>query len=192
MEFILGIMLIVGISCVIISLLLPKEKIKEEEIEITKVHEELLEKKEDNLIKTINEADDAIEQLNDISKQIFLQQEEKYQELLYLYEIIEQKKKELTDISEASLKNKENMAVKLDKEIEEQDILELKENIIEKKSEKKSDKNINEIISKYDEIFELSRQGLSIVEIARKLNMGQGEVGLILDFKKRGEKVNNE
>lgn len=192
MEFILGIMLIVGISCVIISLLLPKEKIKEEEIEITKAHEELLEKKEDNLIKTINEADDAIEQLNDISKQIFLQQEEKYQELLYLYEIIEQKKKELTDISEASLKNKENMAVKLDKEIEEQDILELKENIIEKKSEKKSDKNINEIISKYDEIFELSRQGLSIVEIARKLNMGQGEVGLILDFKKRGEKVNNE
>ncbi len=191
MEFILGIMLIVGVICVIISLLLPKEKTKEE-IEITKSHEELLEKKEDNLIKTINEADDAIEQLNDISKQIFLQQEEKYQELLYLYEIIEQKKKELSDISEASLKNKENIAVKLDKEIEEQDILELKENIIEKKSEKKSDKNINEIISKYDEIFELSRQGLSIVEIARKLNMGQGEVGLILDFKKRGEKVNNE
>ena len=171
MEVVLVSTAVIGVLLIIISFLFPKEKRNREEITITKESDKLLEQREDNLIKTINEADDAIEQLNDISKQIFLQQEEKYQELLYLYEIIEQKKKELTNISENE-QLKENLNVN-------QTLLDnTKEDI---------NKEAAESISKYDEIFKLNEQGYSITEIAKKLNMGQGEVNLVLELKKRGE-----
>jgi len=179
MEIVLAATAVIGVLLIIISFLFPKEKKNREEITVTKESDKLLEQREDNLIKTINEADDAIEQLNDISKQIFLQQEEKYQELLYLYEIIEQKKKELTNASE-NKQAKENLNVNqtLSDNTKEDMKQDIKQDI---------KKEAVESISKYDEIFKLNEQGYSITEIAKKLNMGQGEVNLVLELKKRGE-----
>jgi DNA-binding NarL/FixJ family response regulator len=40
--------------------------------------------------------------------------------------------------------------------------------------------------SKQEVIYDLVSQGVSIVDIAKKMNIGQGEVSLILSLKKEG------
>lgn len=65
-------------------------------------------------------------------------------------------------------------------------------NNIDNKSEKKSiasDSNNNNIIDKHTYIYQLSKQGVSVEEIAQKVQMGKGEVELIIGIKRRGEQA---
>lgn len=106
----------------------------------------------DNAINALNiatkEANNAINELDKISKSVFLEMENKYQEILYLYYLMEDKKNEPENIQE---------------------------------QEKIKPKKVN---VKSNEIKKLHLDGLGIFEIAKKLNMGIGEVKLIIELGK--------
>ncbi len=108
------------------------------------------------LNKAIDDADNAIEELNKLCSDAFDEFEEKYQEMLFLYQMIEEKKKE-------EFSSEENL------------------NFIVSNKEKNKSNYSN---PKLKDIRKLQKQGLSIPEIAKKLNMGQGEVKLISELGK--------
>lgn len=163
---------IVGIVLVIISLILGAKRT--EKIELDQYDSAT--EKQNELIKVIEDADDAIEQLNSISKSIFEEQEQKYQELLYLYQIIDNNKQELLNmIKKVKFKDSENT---LDETIKDENI--------------KTDdiKNIETNFSSnpiHNQIIDLYNSGKSVTQIAQQLNIGQGEVNLVLELSKRGE-----
>ncbi|WP_250278445.1 DUF6115 domain-containing protein [[Clostridium] colinum] len=117
----------------------------------------------DNHIKqikeTIDQADLAIDDLNLMSEEIFKRFDEKQRQLLFLYEIIEKKK---------SMSNK--IDIKIDENIANQGTYKNKKYI---KSHPMADK-----------IKELYDQNMTISDIAKTLNMGKGEVELIIKFGK--------
>lgn len=162
---------IVGIILIIISIILslkkdnsPQKPPQNDFLDLT-----LADKLQNDLLKTIDEADDTIEQLNGISKNILEEQEEKYKELLYLYQLIDEKKQELNNLYQnLNLDNQEDTSYK----------------------DLKIDDMISKFIStnpKFAQIVDLSAEGKTEVEIAKQLNIGQGEVKFILEFKKRSE-----
>lgn len=118
----------------------------------------------DNYIKemknTIDQADLAIDDLNLMSQEIFKRFDEKQKQLLFLYETIEKKKnisnnKVDIKIGEHTLKN---------------DIKENTHSI-----------NTHPMANKIKELY---RQNISVSEIAKILNMGKGEVELIIKLGK--------
>ncbi len=108
--------------------------------------------------QAIDDADNAIEQLNKISSAIFEEFEEKYQELLFLYQMIDdmKEKREKVDFRADSQENY--------------------------KMDDKSKNTFNN--PNYEKIKAMRNQGLSVSEISKALNMGQGEVKLILELGK--------
>lgn len=171
---------IVGIILVVISLILGVKRT--EEIEMNQFDSTT--EKQNELIKVIEDADDAIEQLNSVSKSIFEEQEQKYQELLYLYQIIDDKKQELLNVFDkmTSMKFKED----------------LNENVKEESFKvadivnKEDENNFAVTNSKHNEIIDLYNSGHTVTQIAQQLNIGQGEVSLVIKLNKRGENITHE
>jgi len=159
---------IIGIVLVIVSLILGAKKTESIQSDNDSTTE-----KQNELIKVIDDADDAIEQLNSISKSIFEEQEQKYQELLYLYQIIDNKKQELLNIKLPSTAFEDNLNKNIKNDSKANDIKNIKLNFTS-----------NPIHSK---IVDLYNSGKSITQIAQQLNIGQGEVDLVLELNKRGE-----
>lgn len=163
----------IGIVLIIFSLILNKND-KKEKINIDSAQSDLVTEKQNGLLKIIEDADDAIEQLNGLSKSVFKQQEEKYQELLYLYQIIDEKKQELSEVWEKTIS------------------LETFRDISTKNGSNEILNNIetaNNFVTSnplYNEIIALYNEGMTITQIAKQLNIGQGEVSLMLELKRRG------
>lgn len=114
------------------------------------------------LNNSIEDADSAIEELNKLCADAFDEFEEKYQELLFLYQMIEEKKKKFSSSMNEKPKNSS-----------------VRSNVVSKKDVKHSYSN-----PKLKDIQKLEKQGLAVAEIAKKLNMGQGEVKLISELGK--------
>lgn len=116
-----------------------------------------------NAINALNiatkEADDAMNELDKFSKTVFLEMENKYQEILYLYSSLEEKKQEILTFKKDELhkseghNNLDNLKTKF--------------------------KNLN---PKSQEIMKLYTDGLGASEIAKDLKMGIGEVKLIIEL----------
>lgn len=174
---------IVGIILVVISLILGVKR--NEEIEMDQFDSTT--EKQNELIKVIEDADDAIEQLNSVSKSIFEEQEQKYQELLYLYQIIDDKKQELLNVFDevTSVKFERDLSKDLKEEVfKVTDINDITD---------KEDKNISNISnSKHGEIIDLYNSGHTVTQIAQQLNIGQGEVSLVIKLNQRGENITHE
>jgi len=104
---------------------------------------------------SMSEADQTIEEINKTAKTIFDELEEKHQELLFLYNMIEERKNEETrtapdiTVSDSRLKRPDNL----------------------------KNPKLGKIRALYD-------QGMTEEEIARTLGIGQGEVKLILSIGK--------
>lgn len=200
------VLFLTGIIIIILVWFIDKY-IKKQDVNIDLTETDLLSTKQDSLIKTINDADDAIEQFNGISKHVFEKQEEKYQELLYLYQIIDEKKQELLEFSKSinlvkkddihsdsiindtvidNIEEKSNM----DKTDEIDEISKI-DKIDEKTKVEHIKSNIVKSNTKYDEIIKLYNSNMTVTQIARQLNIGQGEVNLVLELKKQSEEFNN-
>ena len=113
--------------------------------------------------QAVDDADNAIEQLNKISSNVFEEFEEKYQELLFLYQMID-------DMKEKRDKYDFNTSTRTNDSFEKRQVF---------LSERNYFKNPN-----LDKIKNMQEQGLSVSEISKALNMGQGEVKLILELGK--------
>ncbi len=140
---------------------------------------------------SISEIDKAMEELNDTSKYIFKEIEEKYQELLFLYSLIDEKKNEIADIYKTKY---------TDEKIEKPVVDNLKDiytkiNIEHRNSPNTAKESLLKIKQKnkiaespyFNEIVAFSKEGFSVSEIAKKLNIGQGEVKLILNLERPGD-----
>ena len=100
---------------------------------------------------TSNDADKAMEELNNLSRDVFNEFDEKYKELLFLYEMLDSKKNDSRkEVREAA-----------------------------KKAETKLSAFVN---PKLKDILELKGKGMTVNQIAKTLNMGQGEVQLIMNL----------
>lgn len=109
----------------------------------------------------VKDADDAVEQLNSLTEDMLNEFDEKYQELIFLYQLIDDMKNlESKDYNSDFYENDNNM----------------------KKSNKKYNNTINN--PKLKEIIKLHEEGKSISEISKSLNIGQGEVKLIMELNK--------
>lgn len=118
----------------------------------------------EKLAISINDADNAIDELSKLSQNIFDEINTKYQELLYLYSFIDEKQKELSLNYE-----KVDLSVSNDLHI---------------LGESNSQSTVTNLNNKHKEILSLYNKGMSVSEIAKALNLGQGEVKLIIDLGK--------
>ena len=105
---------------------------------------------------SVEEADNAAEELHKLAGSVMEELENKYQELLFLYNLIDEKKKETYN----NYKNNDSGA---------------------KRGERK--KTLKH--PRQQEIQALVDEGVKIPEIAKRLGMGQGEVSLILELGNR-------
>lgn len=122
---------------------------------------------EKELESQINEADKMLQELNHFSSYIKEELDNKYKELLFVYQLIDEKGKELSNdkIQLVSEKNDKNSSDK-DNNAHDLEALQILNN-----------KN-------YDQIIKLYKEGNDISSIAKKLNIGKGEVQLILGLAK--------
>jgi len=121
----------------------------------------------DNTIRaldaSIQEADASMEEMEKLAASIFEELEGKYQELLFLYGLIDDKKKEAA-------------AMYAQKAAPEPAI------VVAKSEAKKERILANSPNAR--KILDLRDQGLDVPQIAKKLSVGQGEVKLILELSK--------
>lgn len=160
LEIIIISMMIIGLILIVLSIFLIKKDTKERD----EVNEKL-----DEAVKIVNLSLDSFEvQTNEFNKTcelIFSEIGEKYQELLYLYSVIEEYKQNNNDISEQNI-NQENQ----DEPIKE---------IVSKKIDNSFIfKNKNAV-----DIFKLYDEGMTIPEIAKVLSIGQGEIRFMLNIR---------
>jgi len=125
-----------------------------------------LESRLSNLENTMTEADEAAVVLDDMTKNAFKEFDEKYQTLLFLYNMIDDKQKAMAqrEIS-AAVAPVQRMRPTADP---------LAELVTRRKGA-----SIN---PKYDIVLQMQAEGKSLDEIAKELNMGKGQVALILNL----------
>ncbi|MCL2619545.1 MAG: hypothetical protein FWD97_01250 [Defluviitaleaceae bacterium] len=112
-------------------------------------------------------ADEVISELDDMSKSVFKEFDNKYQELLFLYSLIDEKQKKIGDADVPVSFHSKDQARDLEKYAKRVDLT-----IDDNKK-----MNIN---PKFASIVKMHEEGQTVEEIARKLDMGKGEVGLIV------------
>lgn len=101
----------------------------------------------------------AIDDLNLLSDEVFKRFDEKQKQLLFIYEAIEKKK---------NISNKGNVDIKIDEDIS-------------KEIKKKNNISLNPIANRVNELY---KEGMSISNIAKELNIGKGEVDLMIKLGK--------
>lgn len=162
-EIILISSMLIGIILIIVSLRMTAEK----ELKNTSNYLEI-----ENTIRAIDtsiaEVDSATENLNKLSKSVFAEFEEKYQEILFIYSLIDEKKKEVAELYSQAPKQQAERSVEsstIPKEPKPRPIM-----------AKKS--------PQLEQILKLDEEGYGVADIAKKLDMGKGEVKLILELGK--------
>ena len=173
-----------------------------------------LEQKLDTLETSVYEADEAVNMLGDMSKNVFKEFDSKYQELLFLYNLVDEKQKTLTLTGDTNAVARHRMNAKTDPVVV-SDILvhdggfsdtgtpapKQKAAKVKKKAataprvfeggevtslditvDDSTDNQNFGINPKFAHVLQLSQDGKSVEDIARELNMGKGEIMLILNL----------
>lgn len=123
-----------------------------------------LEEKLSSLETTVTEADEAANALDDMTKNVFKEFDDKYQALLFLYNLIDDKQRSLEKAETPSVSS----PVASPRSATQADALHTAKKL-----------GLN---PKYDVVFELHSAGKSLDAIAKELNMGKGQVSLILNL----------
>lgn len=144
----------------------------------------LVDEKEHQLSDIISDAELMIEELNNLSDYVINEIEQKNTEFK---ENIQSYQKEINDISEKTEELLELInKVSSNHEMKENEIIRMTEVTSETDSMDEivslNNKYIEAINSKYKEVIRLYNEGLEETEIARRLNMGKGEIHLVLQF----------
>ena len=142
-----------------------------------------------NSIKAINSSlDEAERAANDLSKfaeSVMNDIDSKHKELLFIYNLIDEKKTETASLYSA--KNTPPRTNNAKQTSLPQDSLQTVKNNIPaqpKKSDIPAQSKKSDIHPKHKEIITEYNNGRSVAEIAKSLNMGQGEVKLIIELAK--------
>lgn len=160
-QVVLFVSIVIGIFLIMFSLFIISSETKKEPDNFLQ---------ENNTIKALDasivEIDRTMEELNTTSSAILEEIDEKYHELLFLYTLIDEKKNELADIYKGGASSPKDASKQ-------------KERALKAAPAQKAFENPH-----MQEILLLRDQGTAISDIAKRLNMGQGEVKLILELGK--------
>jgi L-rhamnose mutarotase len=148
--------IIIGIIVILASFLVNKAESDKDHVVQLEDYEEY-----QSRIKEINQ---KILELNDYSVFMKTELEGKHKELLFLYQLIRDKEKSLNQIESSQVITLQQP------KISEQNTFLGHEHVVQENSNKR--------------IIELSQKGYSISEIAKMLEIGQGQVKLVLDLYK--------
>lgn len=155
---------------------------------------------------SINEADQAIENLNKLSQNVFDEFEQKYQEILFLYSLIDEKKKDIAEIYNKPIATP--VVTPVETPVETPVKPDPQEISVEETPEKQPSAPQITVLqgsapqkpapqkpsslplsamknSNLQQILKLQDDGMDVAEIAKTLDIGQGEVQLILGLGKR-------
>ena len=130
----------------------------------------------------MKEISNKILELNDYSSFIKKELNDKHKELLFLYQLISEKEKNIKKLSTLNnniMEEKEEI-IKIEDEI-----IDSNDKTIEKNNkviENNYPINSQNIENKNQEVIELYNEGYSITDIAKIMSLGKGEVKLILEF----------
>ena len=137
---------------------------------------------------SIKEADEAVEELNKLAGNVMAELEGKYKEVLFLYNLIDEKKQELYSQygSKAAEKPKSAESIRPMQSVVRptQSVIKPTQSAIKPKPGTKQLKNIHHPMK--NEILKLHEQRLPVADIAKTLSIGQGEVSLVLELMGRG------
>jgi ATP/maltotriose-dependent transcriptional regulator MalT len=153
-----------------------------------------------NMIKqSVEDADTTLSNINSVSSLIIEEIDIKYKELLFLYQMMEDKKKEIFGSADNEIKaiGEENTVMSLAVEENEEAPPELTE---EEKQQALYEYNLemmdigvkmDEIkkfphLSNKERILEMVGEGMSVTDIAKELEIGKGEVQLIIGLSRVG------
>jgi chromosome segregation ATPase len=165
-EAVTIIFLIAGMAIVISSYYLDSNKRKEKKIQDKNKREEDYEE----YGARIEELNKKILELNEYYEFMKGEMDSKHKELLFLYQIINDKSKEINNLEvKAKAEYKDQVVCEVNNDTAEAVLEEMIANQTEHKNSKKR-------------IINLSEQGYSVKEIARMLDIGQGEVKLVLNL----------
>jgi hypothetical protein len=205
--YILILMLVVGAFFVIYGGFAKKEPAagQEEKEELLSLTQKL-----DTLESSVYEADEAVHMLGDMSKNVFKEFDSKYQELLFLYNLVDEKQKNLTstdstEVVSMNTSSDPNPVVVRDVPYAGESPVPRRKTVAVKRpaamtqivpdNGKTSGTNraspdataddstaSSGINPKFAYVLKLSQEGKSVEEIARELDMGKGEIMLILNL----------
>jgi len=158
--YVLILMLVVGVIFVLYGSFARKgKKIHDDEEDLDSLAQKL-----STLKASGYEAGVAVSALEDVSKNVFKELDSKYQELLFLYNLVDEKHKALSARPEP---------------VHEADFVPPR--LIPKV---KDDRSI-EVNPKIARAWELSLSGMGVDDIAKELQMGKGEVTLVINLERK-------
>lgn len=209
MTILVVVLIIIGIALIILSLFLVEEKNSEDYVKLLmdrelsfaetgkirdKVNEIITEVREDHIVKTDDElsqlSNEKIIAVNDFSEQVLEKISRNHEEVIFLYNMLNEKQEEIKNLMLEANKIK----VKLEEPVS---ILtaktDKKQSSISKSTYQPEAKNVTKANVQPDslsdnhnqKILELYSQGFSIVDISKSLELGQGEVKLVVDLFKQ-------
>ncbi len=157
-EITIFIMFVIGIAFIIMSFIV-KERIQTVNTIIPSVSAKTQDSMDafDAVSKEVN---GKIMELNDYTDFVHKEMENKHKELLFLYQLISEKEKDITS----------------------DDVKQLKTHVKETLKPKRQKISLNEGNNHNKAIISLYQQGYNVTEIAKKLSIGKGEVKLVIDL----------
>ena len=144
--------------------------------------------------------DAALTEINNLGSLVQKELEEKHQTMLFLYDLVEEKHKEISEVSDSAIIAEmselmeqyikthwlKSVSVVSDSVDEVQDFDELADDTEDFDSaDSFYRKRPSFANSRHEQIWDLREEGRNVSEIAKELGMGQGEVKLILDLADR-------
>jgi DNA-binding NarL/FixJ family response regulator len=160
-QFLLISGVVTGCIMIIVSFTSPKSAVKK----VLPEREKVIDKRLEEIDTTITEADNIITELGDISQDVIREMDQKYSELLFLYNLIDEKKKAI------EVPVQQVIAPDISNKIE--DFPKPQQNILPPKPPN----------PRLARILEMKQGGMSIAQIAKELDMGQGEVSLMINLR---------
>lgn len=168
---------------------------KEENIVREQIHSILSEEKENILAETTDylnrKSNEKIMEFDEFSSQLLEKINRNHEEVVFMYSMLNEKEKELKeDVAKQTVKKNavtEDVSSEISKEKEESKKnaagqKEKKTQTKVKKEQAHSPKRVSEVsgANTNDEIIKMYKKGKSVLEISKELNIGQGEVKLMI------------
>ncbi len=206
MTILVVVLIIIGIALTILSLFLVEEKNSEDYVKLLmdrelsfaetgkirdKVNEIITEVREDHIVKTDDElsqlSNEKIIAVNDFSEQVLEKISRNHEEVIFLYNMLNEKQEEIKNLMLEANKIKLKLEEPVSAVTSKTDInkISASKSSYQADTKKVSKTNVqtDSLSDNHNQkILELYAQGFSIVDISKSLELGQGEVKLVVDL----------
>ena len=142
-----------------------------------------------SLEKIDSATDNALSEIEKTANLVLGDINEKYQAMLFLYNLLDEKKKEINAITEIKIP-KRQAAEAIEEPAPNKVQTPPAAATYERKPKQRAPRT--KINTRYDKVLKMHDDGLSVAEIAKNLNIGQGEVQLTMDLAKKERYITSD